>query len=179
MDSILSLLQFFSTELDRKGISYMVSRGVALNTYTTPRMTRDIDVVIALRETEIESFLQIFNKGFYVSKESVKVEVKRKDMFNVIDQATGYKIDFIVKKDSEYRAAEFSRRKRSTVFGFETWLVTPEDLIISKLVWIQELYSDRQMDDIKNLLKNPDVDTEYIKHWCGMLGINTFQVFSV
>lgn len=178
MDSVLSLLQFFSSELDRKQIPYMVSGSVALNIYATPRMTRDIDVVIELKETDIEPFLQIFDKGFYVSKVSVEEEVKRKGMFNVIDPSTGYKIDFILKKDSEYRVTEFSRRKRSMIFGFETWLVAPEDLIISKLVWIQELYSDRQMDDIKNLLKNSDIDKDYIKNWCSNLELNTFQLFN-
>jgi len=31
-------------------------------------------------------------------------------MFNVIDHRSGFKIDFIIKKDSEYRWLEFSRK---------------------------------------------------------------------
>jgi hypothetical protein len=43
---ILELLKQICTELDKQGILYMVSESLALNIYATPRMTRDIAIVI-------------------------------------------------------------------------------------------------------------------------------------
>ena len=81
---------------------------------------------------------------------------------NVIDLETGLKIDFIVKKDTEYRKYEFKRRKITKIYDFNVWIVAPEDLTISKLEWIQQLKSDKQITDIKNLLAIPDIDKKYI-----------------
>ncbi len=48
-----------------------------------------------------------------------------------------------------------------------------EDLILSKLIWIQEIQSDRQMGDIKSLLDAPH-DKEYLNKWKIELGLKTF-----
>lgn len=99
-------------------------------------------------------------------------------MFNVIDFETGYKLDFIVLKSDPFRQLEFSRRLRSEAFGFPVWLVRAEDLILSKLIWIQTLYSDRQIEDIKHLLAIEALDRNYISQWVNRLELNTFKLLS-
>lgn len=172
----INLLNRICQALEAENLLYMVSGSIALNTYTVPRMTRDIDIVIELHKADIDRFCKIFETGFYIDTLTVKEEVERHGMFNVIDFETGYKIDFIVRKNSEYRQLEFLRRIRTDVYGFDVWIVSIEDLIISKIAWIQELQSDRQIDDIQNLLKNPTVDKEYIKKWCEKLDFKTFNL---
>ncbi|GAH99841.1 unnamed protein product, partial [marine sediment metagenome] len=93
-----------------------------------------------------------------------------------IDNNSGYKVDFIIRKDSEYRKLEFNRKKRTSVLGFDTWIVSVEDLIISKLDWIQQFQSDKQIDDIKNLLEHPKCDKAYIQTWCKKLNLKTFNL---
>lgn len=99
-------------------------------------------------------------------------------MFNVIDFMTGFKIDFIVRKNSEFNIHEFKRRKKHEIFGYETWIVSIEDLIISKLNWIQEIQSDTQINDIRNLLLNPITDKDYVVDWCQKLNLNTYNLLS-
>ena len=173
---VVQLLEKITQSLEKADILYMVSGSIALNTYAVPRMTRDIDIVIELQKNDIDRFCKIFETGFYIDPLTVQEEVKRRGMFNVIDFETGYKIDFIVRKNSTYRQLEFSRRISTNAYGFDVWIVSIEDLIISKIAWIQELQSDRQIDDIKNLLLNPIVDKTYIQHWCQILDFNTFNL---
>ena len=173
---VIELLKTITEALEVNNISYMISGSIALNTYAVPRMTRDIDIVIDLLKSDIPRFCKIFENNYYIDTITVEEEVKRKGMFNVIDFKSGYKIDFIVRKNSEYRHLEFSRRVRSSVFGFDAWIVSIEDLIISKLIWIQELQSDRQINDIINLLESEKVDLDYVKYWCKKLSINTFNL---
>ena len=97
-------------------------------------------------------------------------------MFNLIDNRSGYKVDFMILKDTEYRKTEFERRQRTSVLGIETWIVSLEDLIISKLIWTQELQSNRQLEDIESLLENPLLDTKYVKNWVKNLELNTFNL---
>jgi hypothetical protein len=173
---ILKLLKKVALLLEQKHIEYMLSGSIALNNYSIPRMTLDIDIIVELNESNLNDFFFMFNEGYYINKETVKTEIKRKGMFNVIDFETGFKIDFILRKNTEFRIHEFSRKKRVKIADFGVWIVSVEDLIISKIEWIQILQSDKQITDIKNLLHNSKIDVNYVNDWCRKLKLNTFDL---
>lgn len=56
------------------------------------------------------------------------------------------------------------------------WVIAIEDLILAKLIWIQEIFSDRQTNDIRNLLKNPEIDRQYLDNWVFELKLNVFDL---
>ena len=64
------------------------------------------------------------------------------------------KIDFVVRKDTPYRRREFSRRKKVAVDDQDLYVVSPEDLILSKLDWAKDSRSEVQLNDVRNLLKS-------------------------
>lgn len=173
---IFKLLKLISIILKEKDIPYMLSGGLALNAYSIPRMTLDIDLVVLLNEENLGRFLSAFGDRFYLNTEAVRLETAKKGMFNVIDNETGFKIDFIIRKNTEYRITEFERRREAIIADLTVWLVSPEDLVISKIEWIQLYQSEKQMDDIRNLLLVPDIDISYIKYWCKKLKLKTFNL---
>jgi hypothetical protein len=162
--------------LDRSSIPYMISGSFALSAYTVPRMTRDIDIIIDTHLEDIEKFIFLFRDNFYINSNTVREEIQRRGMFNVIDNRSGYKIDFVVKKNSPFRKLEFERRIEKVVLGVKGWYVSLEDLILSKLIWIQEIQSDRQIQDIHDLLDSNQVDLEYLKKWIKELNLRTFNL---
>jgi len=172
----LELLKTVTQLLEQNGIGYMVSGSLAVNVYSVPRMTLDIDIVIELDETNVKTFFEFFKSGYYINEETAIAEIKRRGMFNVIDHTSGLKIDFIVRKDTEYRLFEFSRKIRKMIENIPVWLVSAEDLIISKLEWIQQLQSEKQIQDIKFLMASPELDKEYISFWCKKLNLTTFNL---
>ena len=175
--TIYHLLQSVCGTLEKLEIPYMVSGSLVLNTYAVSRMTRDIDIVIHLQMEDIARFSAEFaDERYHCDPLSIADSIRHKSMFNVIDTTSGYKIDFIIRKNTPYRLAEFERKIRNNSLGIEAWIVSLEDLILSKLIWIQELQSDRQMDDIRNLLKNPDTDHTYLQYWIKNLNLNTFNL---
>lgn len=171
---ILELLKKVCNQLEEQEIRYMVSGSIALNIYTIPRLTRDIDIVIELSENKIDEFTSLFPNAYY-DKNTIMQELKRKGMFNVIDHATGFKIDFIIRKETEYHQLAFQRRRKVKEFDTELWVVDLNDLIIAKIIWIQQYQSERQIFDIENLLLNPEKDMVYIKKWCSELNLQTFN----
>lgn len=173
---ILELLQKVCSQLDEHGIKYMVSGSIALNVYSIPRMTRDIDIVIELFESKIDEFTELFPNSYF-NKTVIKEEIKRKGMFNIIDYKTGFKIDFIIRKETEYFNLAFQRRQRIKEFNTELWVININDLILAKLIWMQQSESERHISDIGNLLLNPDKDLEYIKKWCYKLNLKTYSLF--
>lgn len=46
----------------------MLSGSMAMNVYTTPRMTRDIDIVINLKLDDVAKFVNIFKTDFYLCR---------------------------------------------------------------------------------------------------------------
>ena len=173
---IFKLLEKVVFGLNDKRIKYMLSGSVALNAYTIPRMTLDIDFVIELLAGNNADFLEIFKKGYYVDADTVREETRRKGMFNIIDHETGFKIDFIVRKSSEFRELEFARRRKMKIGNIETWIVSPEDLIISKIEWIQLYQSPKQIEDIKKLLEYTPLNIAYVNEWCKKLRLKTFEL---
>ncbi|MCY7350332.1 MAG: nucleotidyl transferase AbiEii/AbiGii toxin family protein, partial [Cytophagaceae bacterium] len=171
------LLRYVCTELEKRNIAYMLSGSMALALYVPSRTTRDIDLVIELTEEQVDDLAEIFAGDYYFHRPSVEIEVRRRGMFNVLDGRSGGKIDFMVRNNTEYRRMEFSRRQRAEVWNTECWIVAPEDLILSKLIWIQELFSEVQARDIRNMLENcQELDWEYIKSWIKKLNLNTYSL---
>jgi len=82
------------------------------------------------------------------------------------------KIDCIIRKASEYRQLEFGRRQQAEIQGVLVWLVSKEDLIISKLFWARDSHSELQLRDIKNLLAS-GYDVEYLERWTRKLELNS------
>jgi hypothetical protein len=97
-------------------------------------------------------------------------------MFNVIDYNSGIKIDFIVRKNTPFHINEFNRRIITDVYNFPAYMVSLEDLVIAKIKWIQEYQSENQINDIVNLIKNPNIDLEYVHKWCREMNLNTFNL---
>ena len=56
-------------------------------------------------------------------------------MFNIIHNKAIVKVDFIIRKDDEYRRIEFGRRQGIDFEGSRIDITSPEDLILSKLCW--------------------------------------------
>lgn len=169
----LDVLKIVIKRLESAGIPYMVSGSIAANFYTTPRMTRDVDIIIEVGEMDAQKIFSLFSGDFYIDLESVKDAIRHKQMFNIIHNEAIIKVDFIIKKDTEYRKSEFERR-RNIVFGQERIDITsPEDLIISKLYWAKDSLSDLQIRDVQNMLKTvPDLDIGYIEKWVAKLGLD-------
>jgi len=174
MSEELEVLKEVARRLDKAGIPYMVTGSIAANFYTVPRMTRDIDIVVELFERDIDRFIPLFENDYYLEPETVREAVKNKGMFNLIHNEYVIKIDFVVRKDTPYRRREFSRRKKVAVDDQDLYLVSPEDLILSKLEWAKESRSEVQLNDVRNLLKNvKGLNRSYLARWAKALGIES------
>jgi len=171
MQSELDVLRDVSQRLDGTAIPFMLTGSIAMNYYAQPRFTRDIDVVVELGIADVDKIVRVFHPDYYVSREAVVESVRHRSMFNLIHNESIVKVDFMIRKDQPFRQLEFERRVRIRIKDFETWIVTREDLILSKLYWARESRSERQFGDIKNLIAT-ECDRRYISQWAQDLGIS-------
>ena len=162
--------------LDKANIPYMLSGSVAMGVYIVPRATRDFDFVVYLQPKDVDNFVSNFQDGYYCNANAVKDAVKHHSLFNIIDYSSGYKADFVILKNEDFRQLEFKRRVKMEYFDKTIYLVSVEDLLLSKLIWIQELQSAVQMEDIKNLSQLETLDWNYINEWIKKLRLQTFNL---
>jgi len=171
MQDELDILRDVTKRFDEAGIQYMLTGSFALNYYAEPRMTRDIDVVVALAPNDAESVVALFEDDYYVPRNAVVRALTNQSLFNIIHNESIFKVDCIIRKDTEYRRLEFERRQRVKVDDIKLWIVSKEDLTISKLLWAKDSHSDFQLRDVKNLLKS-GYDADYLKTWTRRLGLD-------
>lgn len=160
----IDIVRDISQKFEQAHFPYMLTGSLAMNYYAQPRMTRDIDVVIAIGPDDVERVAALFRSDYYVSEQSIRESLVHTSIFNLIHQESVIKVDCIIRKNSEYRRAEFERRQKISIRDFTTFIVSKEDLIISKLSWAKDSHSEMQLADVRNLLAT-GYDAVYLERW--------------
>jgi hypothetical protein len=88
-------------------------------------------------------------------------------MFNIIEIATGWKLDLVIRKARPFSIEEMQRRTTTKILGMDVPTATAEDTIIAKLEWAKLGASDRQLQDVAGILRvrGADLDFDYIERW--------------
>ena len=167
----LMALREICARLEGAGIAYMLTGSLAMSYYARPRMTRDIDLVIALDAAQAQLLTAALGPDYHADTAAIAAAFSEARPWNVIHLPTVVKIDLIPRKDAEYRHAEFERRRRVEIAGVSLWIVCIEDLILSKLEWSRETRSEQQRRDVKLLLEAP-LDRAYLDRWAARLGLD-------
>jgi hypothetical protein len=172
MDEQTQVLKHFTQCLEKVGVAYMLSGSVALSYYAQPRMTRDIDLVVEVQMHNIHQLIDILGIDYYLDEDIAQAAIENESLFNILHQMNLIKIDCIVRKSHIYRKTEFYRRKQVQFAGFDIWIVSAEDLLLSKLDWLKNSRSEMQFKDIHNLIQAvPQLDWDYLHYWAAELDI--------
>jgi len=158
------LLEKIGRALEAHDIAYMVIGGQAVLVYGEPRLTKDIDVTLAKEPEEVEEVIEAVNKmRLDILVDDPDGFVSQTYVLPTQEPSNGIRVDFIFSSSDYERQA--IRRARSVRIGKASVRVAaPEDVIIHKII----AGRPRDLEDTKGvLLKNPDVDTEYIRRWLG------------
>lgn len=163
-----------TSALDAAMIPYMLTGSFASSHWGASRATQDIDLVIDPTAESLQKLARLLPPGDYYADLNTALEaLARRGMFNVIDLATGWKIDFIVKKHRPFSAEEFRRRRSVVIDGLPLVIATAEDTVIAKLEWAKRGGSTRQIEDAAGIVRvqAAGLDREYIQRWVRELGL--------
>jgi len=161
--------------LDEEKIDYMIVGGFAVSFHNRARTTNDIDLVLQIYPRNVKQILNHFPK-WKDFEDPFMESVKMGMLFNITDFETGIRYDFMTYKDSDYNWAAFERRKEVEYFGVKCYMCSKEDLVLSKLKWYNITPSDKQMEDVKFLMLDEDMEKSYIEYWVKKLKIKTHGV---
>jgi hypothetical protein len=168
------LLTSIGEGLDAAGIRYMVTGSVASSFHGEPRATRDIDIVIDPTPEALEAFIRSLPAGhFYVDLEAARAALADRSQFNVIETASGWKVDLMIRKNRPFSVEEFGRRQPAELLGSPSFVASAEDVVIAKLEWAKTGESERQLRDVAAILavSGQRLDYPYIERWVSALGL--------
>lgn len=168
--------------LDAAGIAHMLTGSFASSYHGSPRATQDIDLVIEADAERLRAFARSLPPAeYYVDEDAAVESLSDESQFNVVDLATGWKIDLIIRKSRPFSVEEFGRRQHTTFDGATIAIATLEDLIIAKLEWASLGASSRQLEDVAALIRvrGDAIDREYVGRWVGLLGLERLWVAAV
>lgn len=169
------LLRDLVDVLEGLGAEYMIGGSQASIYYGEPRLTRDVDVIVALRAEHLPAFLGGFPADeYYVDEGAAREAVRTAGQFHIIHPGSGLKIDVYVNPNTPYDRARLARRQRLPLLpGMSAYFAPPEDVILYKLLYHRQVESGMHLRDVLGILRvsGPDLDERYITEWADRLGV--------
>jgi hypothetical protein len=174
--SVSGVLRKITGALTAAGIPYMLAGSFASTYYGAARSTRDIDLVIEATRAQLTDFIQqLASENYYAELSAALDALQQQSMFNVIDMASGWKIDLIIRKARAFSREEFGRRQLVTLHDLSLFVASAEDVIVSKLEWSKLSQSQRQVEDVAAILRirGHALDRQYLEKWIAELQLQS------
>jgi len=169
-----AIAALLSQILNTANIPYYITGGVAAIAHGEPRATIDLDVVILIDLADLPTLAANFEtQGFYVAGLTDVLGGSLRCL-NITHLETIENIDLMISGKEEYDLIKFDRKRLYTLPGSgEVAIASPEDVIISKLIWRRESQSDKQWRDILGVLKvqQEKLDFAYLQSWVERFGL--------
>jgi len=176
--SLDEVLKLIIDSLDKLGIPYMLAGSLASAAYGPPRSTHDVDIVVDLKREHVQGFVETFSKSFYVDQGQIEQAINSRRSFNIIHLQSFFKADLFLLARTDFAREEFTRRLQRPLEGLpgaQISVATPEDTVLSKLVWYRQggETSELQWRDVNGILKTQGkrLDLAYLQHWADKLRI--------
>ncbi len=169
-----TLLREIVATLQTLAIPHMVVGSFASTFHGEPRTTRDLDLVIDPSGAQLDALLGALDPDrFYVDADVARDALRRRTMFNVIEIASAWKLDLVIRKTRPFSIEELSRRTSVVMLGTTVDTATAEDTIVAKLEWASQSGSERQLEDVAGILRvqGERLDLAYIERWVAELGL--------
>jgi hypothetical protein len=173
--SVTTTFEKLRAALEAAKIPYFVSGSFASSAHGLPRSTNDIDIVIAPPAPDaLTKLLQQFPASeFGLSEEDARDAFKHRGQFNVVDYASHWKVDFILRQDTAFDTSRFARRTIVEIAGVHVYAASAEDILVTKLWWAKLSESERQIADAAGIIRMQGdmLQKEYVERWVSALDL--------
>lgn len=174
MEQFQALIQLIKA-LEELQIRYFITGSLASMAYGEPRLTNDADVVVSLTVEDVAKLKTYFPASeYYFDENQIANAILNRTQFNIIHPRTGFKIDVIIAKSSEFDRSRFARARRlGTLYASGAVFASPEDVIIKKMEYYKMGGSEKHLRDIAGIFKihAENIDTTYIQKWASQLDL--------
>jgi hypothetical protein len=158
--------------LEAANIPYVLVGSLSSNFYGVSRGTQDADIVVSCPGARISELMRALGSEFERNPQLAfeTVTATTKTLLRV--KQTGFQIEIFFLSSDEHDQERFSRRKKVAMFGREAYVLSLEDVLITKLRWLHLAGRRKDEDDLRAVLRlqHHRVDWPYVESWCDRHG---------
>jgi len=172
-DDLLGQARRLAEVLSSRGIAHAFIGGLAMNAWSIPVPTYDIDVCAELDPEDVPDLIAELDRKGFVPPATAWIESIGSARFQEFTVHWPFQdglraADIFLATDAFQRNALARRRRVELEEGFQTDVVTPEDLLLYKLV----AYRNKDRAAIERLLAvQSALEWEHVRKWAARLGV--------
>ncbi len=174
-DALVDTLQQVTDALEQLGLPYAVTGSVASSMYGEVHSTVDADLILIAAPESAGRLSTMLGSRFYAPEDMLTDAARNMTMTNVVDNRQGLKVDLSFVGDDPFLRSVMQRRTRQSIGVSlpEFWVVTPEDVILMKLIWRRESQSTKQWNDALGVVRvrGARLDWKYLFDTAHTLGV--------
>jgi hypothetical protein len=140
----------------------MFTGAIAASYYGTPRTTMDIDIIVEIKNTDVNKITKTL-KDANLDFEEDQIKQAQKTGYNIMtinDTLSPYKVDIIL-------SSEKLEKNIATIQDEPTYIQTPEALINAKLRMIKTTQDPgrraKDVNDVKSIMKYTQINLDQIE----------------
>jgi hypothetical protein len=171
------LLARFAVPFQRLGLPYMITGGAAAIVYGEPRLTNDLDLVVAMSPADAPRVAEaLAAEDTYVPPiEVLEIEAARRTHghFNVVHGPTTLRADVYLAGEDPLHAWGLAHRREIHVGYAIVAIAAPEYVIVRKLQYAAMGGGDRHLRDIRRMLDRAlvPIDLDEVARRARTLGV--------
>lgn len=171
-NALLNVVKALTDVCNKNNIKIVLTGGIAVSLYARPRATYDVDAIISIKKEEKDKFLKaVYRKGFKYDKTNPIKHIRNLSFLPLLYKETKLYADIFIAED-KFQQNIIKRAKRIRLDNKSVYIISPEDLILLKLLTGRE----RDTEDVRNIICDNlgKIDFKYIKYWSEQLKVKVF-----
>jgi len=174
MQGLDEVTRQFVQLFESQGIPYALMGGLAVRIHALPRATFDVDFTILLDRGELPRLYQLVEALGFTMPEAQRggwldqVRGLPVVKFQIWGDERAIDVDIFL-AEFEFQRQLLKRRQRHPANGLTAWFVSPEDLILLKLL----AGRPKDLVDVGDILFiQGQLNQDYLRHWAHELGVD-------
>lgn len=166
------IVRLVTDALDGLLVPYVLVGSFASNIYGIARSTQDVDLVIDSNLKRVSDLMRLLGPEFHRDPQ-IHFETVTGSSKSVIEhQPTKFEIEVFQLTDDPHDQSRFKRRRKARIYGSEMYVLTAEDVLVTKLNWLHRANRTKDLLDVQHVISVQDehLDWPYIESWCNQHG---------
>jgi hypothetical protein len=158
--------------LERAKLDYVVVGSLASSFYGVARSTQDADIVVSCERGKISDLVRELGSNFARDPQMAFETVTSTTKALISEKQSQFQIEAFTLSNDPHDQERFARRRKVTMYGRDAYILTVEDVIITKTRWLHIAGRAKDDGDLRAVIQvqNARIDWPYVESWCDRHG---------
>ncbi len=154
--------------LNEAEIPHMVVGAFARSYHSFARATQDADIVVTVGAAAMDRLASALGEEFTIDPQATFETNTGTFRFCIIHRQSAFKTELFVLSSDPFDQERFRRRRPFIFNGLPSFVLTAEDVIITKLRWARP----KDLEDVRDVIavQGDRLDSDYLHHWTALHG---------